>query len=70
LENLNDSKNINRTREHIKENIKSSAKESLDLYELKENKSWFDEACSRFFDKVSRLKYIGYRIKTKAMQMF
>jgi len=70
LEDLNDGKNINRTRENIKENMKSSAKESLDLYELKEHKSWFDEACSRFFDKVSRLTCNGYRIQTKAMQMF
>jgi hypothetical protein len=70
LENLNDSKNINRTRESIKENIKSSAKESLDLYELKEHKSRFDKASSRFFDNVSRLKCINYRIQTKPMQMF
>jgi hypothetical protein len=70
LENLNDSKDINRTRENIKENIKSSSKESLDLYELKQHKSCFDEACSRFFDKVSRLKCIGYKIQTKEMQMF
>jgi len=46
LENLNDSKDINRTRKSIKENIKSSAKESLDLYELKRHKSRFDEASS------------------------
>jgi hypothetical protein len=70
LENLNDSKDINGTRESIKENIKSSAKENLDLYELKQHKSWIDEACSRFIDKVSRLKCTGYRIQTKAMQMF
>jgi len=70
LENLNDSKDINRTQENIKENIKSSAKENLDLFGLKQHKLWFDEACSRLFDKVSRLKCIGYRIQIKAMQMF
>jgi hypothetical protein len=35
LENLSDSKNINRAWENINENIKTSAKESLGLYELK-----------------------------------
>ena len=35
LENLSDSEDINRAWENIKENIKTSAKESLGLYELK-----------------------------------
>jgi len=35
LENLSDSKDINRVWENIKENIKISAKEILGLYELK-----------------------------------
>jgi hypothetical protein len=35
LENLNDSENINRDWENIKENIKTSATESQGLYELK-----------------------------------
>ena len=43
LENLNDDEEINRTWENIKENIKTSAKESLGLHELKQNNSWFDE---------------------------
>jgi len=43
LENLNDSKDINRAWENIKENIISSAEESLGLYEMKQNKTWFDE---------------------------
>jgi hypothetical protein len=38
LENLNDSKDINRAWKNIKENIKSSAKDSLGLYELKHYK--------------------------------
>ena len=33
LENLNDDEDINRAWENIKENIKTSAKESLDLHE-------------------------------------
>jgi len=42
LENLNDKEDINRTWENIKENIKSSAKESLGLNELKQHNQWFD----------------------------
>jgi hypothetical protein len=43
LENLNDSEDINRVWEDIKENIKTSDKDSLDLYELKQQKPWFDD---------------------------
>jgi hypothetical protein len=32
----------------MKENIKISTKESLDLYELKQHKPRFDEECLRF----------------------
>jgi len=46
LENLNDSQDINRAGENVKENIRTSAKESLGLYELKQHKPWFDEECS------------------------
>jgi hypothetical protein len=38
LENLNNGENINMTWENIKENIKTSAKESLSLHELKQHK--------------------------------
>ena len=31
--------------ENIKENIKTSAKDSLRLYELKQDKTWFYEQC-------------------------
>jgi len=47
LEKLNDSEDINRTCENIKENIIISPKDSLGLYELKQHKPWFDENCSR-----------------------
>jgi len=50
LENLGDAKDINRAWENIKENIKTSAKDSLGLYELKQHKPWFDEDCLRFLD--------------------
>jgi len=46
LENLHDSKDINRAWENIKENIKTSAKESLRLYELKQHKPCYNEECS------------------------
>ena len=42
LENLNDDEDVNRTWEHIKENMKTSAKESLGVHELNQNKPWFD----------------------------
>jgi len=40
LENLNDSEAINMAWENIKENIKTSAKEGLGLYELKQHNPW------------------------------
>jgi len=43
LENLNGHENVNRAWENIKENIKTSAKESLVLHEWKQNKPWFDK---------------------------
>jgi len=50
LENLSDGKDIQRAWENIKENIKTSAKESLGLHELKQHKPWFDEECLVFLD--------------------
>jgi len=52
LENLGDKEDINRAWENNKENIKTSAKESLGLQELKEHKAWFDEECLRFFGSM------------------
>jgi hypothetical protein len=48
LEKLNDSQDINRAWENIKENIKISTKGTLGLYELKSHKPWFDEECLGF----------------------
>ena len=53
---MNDDEDINRTWENIKENIQTSAKESLDLHKLKQNKSWFDEECLGFLDQRKRAK--------------
>ena len=56
LENLNDDEDVNRTWENNKENIKTSAKESLGLHELKQHKPWFDEECLGFLDQRKRAK--------------
>jgi hypothetical protein len=37
--------------EAIRENIKSAAKKSLVLYELKKHKPWFDEGCTKCLDQ-------------------
>ena len=67
LENLNDDKDIDKTWENIKKNIKTSAKQSLGLHKLKQNKLWFDEERLGFWIKGSGLKCSGYRIQAKAM---
>jgi hypothetical protein len=56
LEDLNDSEDINGAWENIKDNIKTSAKESLGLYKLKQHKPWFDEECLRFLDQRMLVK--------------
>ena len=56
MENLKDGKDINRAWENIKENIDTSAKESLGLHELKQPKPWFDEECLRFLDQMQQAK--------------
>jgi hypothetical protein len=43
LESLNESEDINKAWEIIEENIKTSATESLGLYELKQHKPLFGE---------------------------
>jgi len=43
LANLSDGVNINRGWENIKENIKTSVKESLGVHKLNQHKPWFDE---------------------------
>ena len=51
LENVNDDEDVNRTWENIKENIQTSAEESLVVHELKQNKPRFDEECLGFLDQ-------------------
>jgi hypothetical protein len=56
LENLSASDDINRAWENIQENIKTSAKESLGLHELKQHKPWFDDEYIRFLDQMEKAK--------------
>jgi len=56
LENLSGGKDINGAWENIKEDIKTSAKESLGLRELKRHKAWFDEKCLGFLDQRKQTK--------------
>jgi len=55
-ENLNNSEDINRAWESIKENIKPSVKDSLVFYELKKHKHLLDEEYSRFLDQRKQVK--------------
>jgi len=56
LENLNDDEDVDGTWENIKENIQTTAKESLGLHELKQNKPWFEEECLGFLDQGKQAK--------------
>ena len=51
MENLNVDEGVNRVWENIKENFKTSAKESLDLHEWKQHKPWFDKECVDFLNE-------------------
>jgi hypothetical protein len=46
MENLYAEVDVNKPRETIRRNINILAKESLGYYELKKNKTWFNEGCS------------------------
>ena len=54
--NISDDWDINRAWENIKENIKTSAKESLGPHESKQHKPWFDEECLHFLDERKQAK--------------
>jgi len=53
MDNVDDSEDVNRSWENIKENTNTSAKMSLGLYELKQHKPWFDEDVHGFTSKES-----------------
>ena len=56
LENLNVDEDVNTVWENIKENIKTSAKESLGLHEWKQHKPWFDKECVDFLNQRKQAK--------------
>jgi hypothetical protein len=47
---------INKAWETIRENISISAKERVGYYELKKNKPWFEEGCSKSLDQRKQAK--------------
>ena len=67
LENLSNDENINRFWENIKENIKTSAKKSLSIHELKEHKTWFVEECLDFIDQMKQGKMQWINDPAKSM---
>jgi hypothetical protein len=56
LENLNVDEDVNRVWESIKENIKTSAKDSLGLHEFKQHKPWFNKECLGLLDQRKQAK--------------
>jgi hypothetical protein len=56
LENVSEDDDINRGWESIKENIKTSAMESLGMHEMKQHKPWFDEECLGILDQRKQAK--------------
>jgi len=56
LENLDVDEDVNRAWENIKENIKTSAKWSLGLHELKNHKPCFDKECLGFLVQRKQAK--------------
>ena len=60
LENVSEDEDINRVWESIKENIKTSATESLGMHEMKQHKPWFDEECLGILDqrKDAKMQWI------------
>jgi hypothetical protein len=47
---------MNRAWEYIRENIKTSAKDSLGHYELQQHKLWSDDDCSKLKDRRKQVK--------------
>jgi hypothetical protein len=56
LEDLDAEVKINMDWKTITENLKISAKESIDYYELRKHKPWFYEGCSKLSDQRKQAK--------------
>jgi hypothetical protein len=68
LENLDTKVDVNEAWETMREYIKISAKVSLGYYELKNNKPWFDEGCSKLLDQ--RKQYWMYPKMAQSLLSF
>jgi hypothetical protein len=62
---------INRAWEDIKESIKTSAKESIGVQDLKKYKPWFDEECLGFLDrrKQARMQWMQDPIQSSGQNL-
>jgi hypothetical protein len=60
LEDLDAEVEINSAWEMVRENITISAKKSLDYFEFKKHKPWFDEGCSKLLGqkKEDKLQWL------------
>jgi hypothetical protein len=60
LEDLDAEEDTNSAWDTIRQNIKTSAEESLSYYELKKNKPWFEEGFSKLLDqrKPAKLQWL------------
>ena len=56
LENVSEDEDRNKAWENIKENIKTSARDSLGMKEIKQHKPWFDEECLGILDQRKQAK--------------
>jgi hypothetical protein len=56
FEDLDAEVDMNSIWETVRENIKISARQSLNYYELKKNKTWFDEGCSKLLGQRKQAK--------------
>jgi hypothetical protein len=56
LGNCDDTVDMSRAWENIRENMKTSAKESLGHYDLQQRKPWFDDECSKLIDRRKQAK--------------
>jgi len=68
LENFNDSKDINRAWEkNLKKNIRTSAKESVGLYELQQHKPSCDEERLQILYERKQAKMQQLQVQPRAM---
>jgi hypothetical protein len=56
LANFDDNVDMKRAWIHVRENIKTSAKESLGHYQLQQHKPWFDDESSKLMDRRKQAK--------------